>query len=306
MNTYVDIPIEIGLPHFIQDDRMDDDGPLYGNFKLSLQSVVCHRGNSVDSGHYIALVRSETQQTIGRHGDSNQWLRFDDLASQRVTHIDIERALTEETPYLLFYQILPIDGDPGNLMAGEAPPAYPADTSSSRPQTSNGSPPLTKIPTQDSSSNSAEPSSESGPPDDARGRRRPSVISFPELSQPRQSMEANRDELLQDRRKSVTSLGRTLSKLASRSRGGSKEDLPQQEVTPQIRIEEVPTRSSTSAAPAPSTIPAETDPSRSKSDVSAASGYRSRSGKRDRSRNRLMRAAAKSKGQDPDRECIVM
>lgn len=121
LNTYIDVPIEIGLPHFIQDDKMDDNGPLYGNFKLSLQSVVCHRGDSVDSGHYIALVRgtsSNAAQQASGSLDSNatlgpdaseQWMRFDDLAPERITLVDIEQALREESPYLLFYQIVPID-----------------------------------------------------------------------------------------------------------------------------------------------------------------------------------------------------
>lgn len=118
LNTFIDIPTEIGLPHFIQDDRLDENGPLYGNFKLSLQSVVCHRGNSVDSGHYISLVRgsniklpstsysADTNLTVE---NSDLWMRFDDLAADRVTRVNIEQALKEESPYLLFYQIVPID-----------------------------------------------------------------------------------------------------------------------------------------------------------------------------------------------------
>jgi len=124
-STFVDIPTEIGLPHFIQDDNMDDDAPVYGNFKLALQSLVCHRGNSVDSGHYIAIVRGSsagaspavsngdgTEQTVS--DDSRYWMRFDDLAAERVTLVDIEQALKNESPYLLFYQILPIDEDAAN------------------------------------------------------------------------------------------------------------------------------------------------------------------------------------------------
>ncbi|RMZ83814.1 hypothetical protein DV738_g1021, partial [Chaetothyriales sp. CBS 135597] len=113
LNTYVDIPVEIGLPHFIQDDQMSDDGALFGNFKLSLQAVVCHRGYSVNSGHYVALVRSNPNSE-----EIPLWVRFDDLAPTRVVPIDIYAALREETPYLLFYQILPIDGDPGAIMTG--------------------------------------------------------------------------------------------------------------------------------------------------------------------------------------------
>ncbi|KAJ5176947.1 uncharacterized protein N7482_002824 [Penicillium canariense] len=133
LNTYIDIPIEIGLPHFIQDDNMDADAPIYGNFKLSLQAVVCHRGNSVDSGHYIAIVRGTSPNsappgsTDGSDPPSietpKHWMRFDDLASERVTLIDIETALKTESPYLLFYQILPIDQDASLANLSNKPPS---------------------------------------------------------------------------------------------------------------------------------------------------------------------------------------
>lgn len=117
LDTYIDIPLEIGLPHFISDERMEDEGPLFGNFKLVLQSVVCHRGVSVDSGHYVSLVRANEKPSRHRPGTSHSdeeaivdsWLRFDDLANPRVVNIDIAQALREESPYLLFYQVQPID-----------------------------------------------------------------------------------------------------------------------------------------------------------------------------------------------------
>lgn len=123
LNTYIDIPTEIALPHFIQDDDLDANGPTFGNFKLSLQAMVCHRGNSVDSGHYISIVRG-TSPNAAPPGSSDgsthsttetpkHWMRFDDLATERVTLVDIDHALKTESPYLLFYQILPIDQDPG-------------------------------------------------------------------------------------------------------------------------------------------------------------------------------------------------
>jgi len=126
LDTYIDIPLDIGLPHFISDDRMKDEGPLFGNFKLVLQSVVCHRGVSVDSGHYVALVRANTP---GRPGtshsepeeDQDKWLRFDDLSNQRVTEVDIRKVLREESPYLLFYQVQPIDEE---LASRGDPPTY--------------------------------------------------------------------------------------------------------------------------------------------------------------------------------------
>ncbi|KAL4919421.1 ubiquitin carboxyl-terminal hydrolase-domain-containing protein [Aspergillus aurantiobrunneus] len=147
LDTLVDIPTEIGLPHFIQDDNMQD-GPIRGNFKLSLQALVCHRGNSVDSGHYIAIVRgtSAGAPPSSSHGSEHSnsdapryWMRFDDLAAERVTLVDIEQALKTESPYLLFYQILPIDADaaaanlsnntPSSVASGEIQDPEAADLS---------------------------------------------------------------------------------------------------------------------------------------------------------------------------------
>lgn len=129
LNTFVDIPLEIGLPHFISDERMQEEGPLFGNFKLVLQSVVCHRGVSVDSGHYVSLVRANKRSSQRRpniaHADQedeeDSWMRFDDLSNPRVTDIDIHKALREESPYLLFYQVQPIDEELANR--GD-PPSY--------------------------------------------------------------------------------------------------------------------------------------------------------------------------------------
>ncbi|KAK6437873.1 hypothetical protein LTR95_005927 [Oleoguttula sp. CCFEE 5521] len=120
--TYVDIPLEITVPNFVGDDNMEDrEGPIGGNFRLLLQSIVCHRGNSVHSGHYICLSRGQAANAEGqphRPGSDSSadevqdpWMRFDDLARERVSYVDIHEALKHETPYLLFYQVQPIDDD---------------------------------------------------------------------------------------------------------------------------------------------------------------------------------------------------
>ncbi|KAF2086983.1 cysteine proteinase [Saccharata proteae CBS 121410] len=131
-STHIDIPLEIALPHFISDDQLDESGPLFGNFKLILQSVVCHRGVSINSGHYVSLVRGQEPTAGSSHSSSTvqdelnsdepqtPWMRFDDLARERVSYVDINQALTEECPYLLFYQVVPIDED----LARGAPPSY--------------------------------------------------------------------------------------------------------------------------------------------------------------------------------------
>ncbi|PGG99795.1 hypothetical protein AJ79_08417 [Helicocarpus griseus UAMH5409] len=143
LNTFVDIPIEIGLPHFIQDDDMEDEGPLYGNFKLSLQAVICHRGNSVESGHYIALVRGTSSTTSDNSSEyCRHWMRFDDLARERITLADIEKALSEESPYLLFYRILPIESDTETTL--DAQQSYPrGEIDRSRKLFSNPNPEVT-------------------------------------------------------------------------------------------------------------------------------------------------------------------
>ncbi|KAF2721331.1 cysteine proteinase [Polychaeton citri CBS 116435] len=122
LSDYIDIPLEIAVPNFVSDDNMNDEGPLVGNFRLLLQSVVCHRGSSVHSGHYITLCRGgpSSMQYAGSQPDSSDtddeldpWMRFDDLAKTRISYVDIRQALKEETPYLLFYQVQPI-GDDGH------------------------------------------------------------------------------------------------------------------------------------------------------------------------------------------------
>lgn len=124
-DTFVDIPLEIAVPNFVSDDSMRDEGPLVGNFRLVLQSVICHRGVSVNSGHYICLSRGSApnaarRSTSDRHESDDSaadfddpWMRFDDLAAERVSYVNIHDALREETPYLLFYQVQPI-GDDGH------------------------------------------------------------------------------------------------------------------------------------------------------------------------------------------------
>lgn len=122
-NTYIDIPLDIRLPHFVDDEEVEENGQLIGDFKLSLQSVICHRGKSVQSGHYIAFIRGieETgdgdETSMRELNDPSQppdypiqrWIKFDDLnESERVSYADIEKALKEEMPYLLFYRVQPM------------------------------------------------------------------------------------------------------------------------------------------------------------------------------------------------------
>ncbi|GAB0137133.1 hypothetical protein EsDP_00005414 [Epichloe bromicola] len=121
-NTFIDIPDCLRLPHFMlaDDPKLDEDlSGLSNEYKLVLQSVVCHRGDSLQSGHYIAFARVAPKLLTGnrRHNfdpppdyEEAQWVKFDDLETEnRVTYVDdIKQALRSEMPYLLFYQIVPM------------------------------------------------------------------------------------------------------------------------------------------------------------------------------------------------------
>ncbi|KAI9721329.1 MAG: hypothetical protein M1828_005189 [Chrysothrix sp. TS-e1954] len=132
LGTHVDIPLEMSPPHFAIDNESlpQDDTPSTSNFKLVLQSVVCHRGATVYSGHYVALVRvgqasdadSFAEVPNGRSKDQrhDKWIMLDDIAAERVTTVDINKALHDETPYLLFYRVQPID----DASSEEDPPPY--------------------------------------------------------------------------------------------------------------------------------------------------------------------------------------
>ncbi|KAI0540048.1 ubiquitin carboxyl-terminal hydrolase-domain-containing protein [Xylaria digitata] len=140
-NTYIDIPDSLRLPHFIIDDRHVEEGGLTAEYKLVLQSVVCHRGDSLHSGHYISFCRVAPKLlTDNRRHEKDpppdyeeaQWVKFDDLAHERVTTVDdIKESLKQEMPYLLFYQIVPIvDVAASSVGSIEAePPAYDDEAS---------------------------------------------------------------------------------------------------------------------------------------------------------------------------------
>jgi hypothetical protein len=146
-NTAIDIPLDIRLPHFIEDDAIPEDGPLVGNFKLSLQSIICHRGNSLQAGHYITFIRGASQVSDGDsasnrrlsnaslppHYPQDRWIKFDDLAEPRVTTVDIEQTLKDEMPYLLFYQVQPTFDVSPPVGPESLPPSYTDSRMHSQP-----------------------------------------------------------------------------------------------------------------------------------------------------------------------------
>ncbi|KAK2602485.1 hypothetical protein N8I77_009013 [Diaporthe amygdali] len=138
-NTFIDIPDSLRLPHFmmVDDAKLEEDSVLSQDYKLVLQSIVCHRGDSVHSGHYISFARVNPKLlTDNRRHDNDpppdyedaQWVKFDDLALEnRVSYVDdIKESLKQEMPYLLFYQIVPMCDVTAASTAGSEtePPSY--------------------------------------------------------------------------------------------------------------------------------------------------------------------------------------
>ncbi|KAH8124332.1 ubiquitin carboxyl-terminal hydrolase-domain-containing protein [Trichoderma asperelloides] len=137
LNTYIDIPESMRLPHFMLADGPNNEEEINGlatEYKLVLQSIVCHRGDSLQSGHYIAFARVAPKLlTDNRRHDFDpppdyeeaQWVKFDDLdIGNRVTFVDdIKESLKVEMPYLLFYQILPMV-DASESTDTRRPPSY--------------------------------------------------------------------------------------------------------------------------------------------------------------------------------------
>lgn len=135
-DTLIDIPDVLRLPNFILDNEEQVEKDPHGfstGYKLVLQSVVCHRGDALQSGHYVALARVDPKLlTDNRRCDvdpppdyeESQWVKFDDLLLEnRVTPVeDLKQGLKGEMPYLLFYQIVPA-ADSTDIMPTE-PPTY--------------------------------------------------------------------------------------------------------------------------------------------------------------------------------------
>lgn len=136
----VDIPEEMRLPYTLISE--ENTGSAEGNpvlpkeYKFVLQSVVCHRGIHLNAGHYISFARVEPKKLREnrRHAfdpppdyEQAQWVRHDDLDEDgRVRYVsDFQQAIKNEFPYLLFYQVMPLqDDEPSESELSDEPPSY--------------------------------------------------------------------------------------------------------------------------------------------------------------------------------------
>ncbi|GMM36100.1 hypothetical protein DASC09_034250 [Saccharomycopsis crataegensis] len=110
------IPSFIDLPNFIAENSGETGGDTkeadtlekYGKYRLILESAVCHRGHSINSGHYVSLVRDEAfdPNATEDEEDNRRWLLFDDLSEDgRVKPTTFKEAFSKETPYILLYRM---------------------------------------------------------------------------------------------------------------------------------------------------------------------------------------------------------
>lgn len=58
----------------------------------------------------------------------DSWIKHDDLNNARVENVDIEQALKDEMPFLLFYQVQPLHEMPPANNYDIEPPAYAQDS----------------------------------------------------------------------------------------------------------------------------------------------------------------------------------
>lgn len=71
------IPPFIDLPQFVADDIDDNTG----SFRLILESAICHRGDTIELGHFISVVRKHTNilDETEEAANAAHWYLYDDM-----------------------------------------------------------------------------------------------------------------------------------------------------------------------------------------------------------------------------------
>lgn len=121
------IPEIMKMPYFIAEDRkrpgfvdfrrnFDNTAPR-GSFMLVLDSCVCHRGSSVNSGHYISLARKRPfDPYVDKvNSDTKDWIIFNDMMhpGHKIRDVSFNEAMDSEDPYILFYRVVELHDEDG-------------------------------------------------------------------------------------------------------------------------------------------------------------------------------------------------
>lgn len=102
------IPPIINLPNFVADDE-ENDNPGGGSYKLILESAVCHRGTSISLGHFVLVIRKDTNnlQETDEEALNATWYLYDDMKKKaRVVEKSFTEIFDTEWPYMLFYRLV--------------------------------------------------------------------------------------------------------------------------------------------------------------------------------------------------------
>lgn len=108
------IPPIINIPRFIADD---DDDDAAGDFKLILESAVCHKGTTITLGHFISVTRKNTQilDETDDEAYNAPWYLYDDMKKKsRVVEKSFKDIFNTEWPYMLFYRLVSNDDSNNN------------------------------------------------------------------------------------------------------------------------------------------------------------------------------------------------
>ncbi|CAH6722815.1 hypothetical protein CLIB1444_11S01728 [[Candida] jaroonii] len=102
------IPPIINLPQFVADE---DDDKNSGNYKLILESAICHRGTSISSGHFVSAVRKNYHKINETEEEALEapWFLYDDMHKPKVVDKSFKDLFSEEWPYMLFYRLISIE-----------------------------------------------------------------------------------------------------------------------------------------------------------------------------------------------------
>lgn len=104
------IPPIINLPNFVADDTHD---VASGSYKLILESAVCHRGTSISLGHFVSVIRKDTNNVTDLSEEDAHnavWYLYDDMKKKsRVVEKLFKEIFDTEWPYMLFYRLVASD-----------------------------------------------------------------------------------------------------------------------------------------------------------------------------------------------------
>ncbi|CDH59899.1 hypothetical protein RO3G_04417 [Lichtheimia corymbifera JMRC:FSU:9682] len=110
IKTLVDIPQTISFRQFINQNTEDPYCSICKHttpYLLRLRSAVCHKGDSVHAGHYIAYARTCHDEEVD---NNDAWLKLDDMDTrQRVMSLksyDSARDDLSKDAYMLFYELI--------------------------------------------------------------------------------------------------------------------------------------------------------------------------------------------------------